>query len=65
MGKCRFYKQDYFASIETFQFVIGKYKNGPFTNISTCYIARNYVGLKKLGEAESIMGLLLAKKNFD
>ena len=65
MGKSRFYKQDYFASIETFQYVIGKYKNGPFTNISTCFIARNYVGLKKLGEAESIMGLLLAKKNFD
>lgn len=65
MGKCRFYKQDYFASIETFQYVIGKYKNGPFTNISTCFIARNYVGLKKLGEAESIMSLLLAKKNFE
>lgn len=65
MGKCRFYKQDYFASIETFQYIIGKYKNGPFTNLSTCYIARNYVGLKKLGEAESIMGLLLAKKNFE
>ena len=65
MGKCRFYKQDYFASIETFQYVLGKYKNGPFTDLSTCFIARNYVGLKKLGEAESIMGLLLAKKNFN
>lgn len=65
MGRSRFYKQDYFASIETFQYVIGKYKDGQYTNASTCYIARNYVGLKKLGEAESIMGLLLSKKNFD
>jgi tetratricopeptide (TPR) repeat protein len=64
IGECRFYKQDYFASIETFQFMLGKYKDGAYSNASTCYIARNYVGLNKLGEAEALMGLLLAKKNF-
>ena len=64
IGVSRFYKQEYFASIETFQYMISKYKNGPFTDLSTCWIARNYVGLKKLGEAEAIMGLLLQKKQF-
>jgi tetratricopeptide (TPR) repeat protein len=63
MGKCRFYKQDYFSSIETFQYVIGKYKNGEYNDLSACWIARNYVGMNKLGEAEALMGLLLAKKD--
>ncbi|OYU96879.1 MAG: hypothetical protein CFE21_00920 [Bacteroidetes bacterium B1(2017)] len=64
IGQCRFYKQDYFASIETFQFMIGKYKDGPYTNLSTCWIARNYMGMNKPGEAEALMSLLLAKKTF-
>jgi tetratricopeptide (TPR) repeat protein len=63
MGKCRFYKQDYFSSIETFQYVIGKYKNGEFSDASACWIAQNYVGMNKLGEAEALLGLLLAKKD--
>ncbi|MCF8254374.1 MAG: hypothetical protein K9H61_05400 [Bacteroidia bacterium] len=62
MAKCRFYKQDYFASIETFQYIIGKYKDGEFKDLSTCWIARNYMGMKKMGEAEALMGLLLANK---
>lgn len=64
IAKCRYYKQDYFASIETFQYMIGTYKDGPYTNASTCWIARNYMGMNKIGESEALMGLLLAKKNF-
>lgn len=64
IGVSRFYKQEYFASIETFQYMIAKYKTGPYADLSTCWIAKNYVGLKKLGEAEAIMGLLLQKKVF-
>lgn len=64
IGKSRFYKQEYFASIETFQYMIAKYKNGTYSDLSTCWIAKNYVGLKKLGEAEAIMGMLLQKKQF-
>ncbi|MBC7382048.1 MAG: tetratricopeptide repeat protein [Bacteroidia bacterium] len=65
LGQCRYYKQDYFAAIETYQYIIGKYKESEYKNLSTCWIARCYVGLDKMGEAEALMGLLLANKNFN
>lgn len=64
IGQCRFYKQDYFASIETFQYILGKYKKGEFEDASTCFIARNYVGMNKLNEAEALMSQVIAKKVF-
>lgn len=64
MAVTRYYKEDYFASIETFQFILIKYKGGDYEDLSACWIARDYVGLKKLGEAEALIGQLLAKKNF-
>lgn len=65
LGVCRFYKQDYFAAMETFQYIIGKYSRGDYSNLSTCWIARCYVGLDKIGEAEALMGLLMANKTFN
>ncbi len=64
IAKTRYYKQDYYTAIETFQFILGKYKNGPFTNASTCWIAKCYLGLNKVQEAEAIMGQLLLVKNY-
>jgi len=64
IAKTRYYKQDYYTAIETFQFILGKYKNGPFTNASTCWIAKCYLGLNKVQEAEAIIGQLLPVKNF-
>lgn len=64
LGVCRFYKQDYFAAMETFQYIIGKYSRGDYGQLSTCWIARCYVGLDKIGEAEALMGLLMANKTF-
>jgi tetratricopeptide (TPR) repeat protein len=63
IGKTHFYKQDYFAALEMFQFVGTKYKHLGYTNITTNYIARCYLGLKKPTEAEAIMGLLLSKND--
>ncbi len=64
IAKTRYYKQDYYTAIETFQFILGKYKNGPFTHASTCWIAKCYLGLNKIQEAEAIMGQLLQVKTF-
>ncbi len=64
LGVCRYYKQDYYAAMETFQYIIGKYSRGDYNHLSTCWIARCYVGLDKLGEAEALMGLLMANKTF-
>jgi tetratricopeptide (TPR) repeat protein len=64
IAKTRYYKQDYYTAIETFQFILGKYKDGPFTHLSTCWIAKCYLGLNKLQEAEAIMGQLMQVKTF-
>jgi len=63
MGKAQFYKGDYFAALETFQYINSKYKNGDLVNIATAWIARCYDAMKKPGEAEAIMGLLINQIN--
>ena len=65
IAKTRYYKQDYYTAIETFQYILGNYKNGPFENASKAWIAKCYVGLKKVSEAEAILGQLLIIKSFD
>lgn len=65
IAKTRYYKQDYYTAIETFQYILGTYKNGPFENASKAWIAKCYVGLKKVSEAEAIMGQVLTVKNFE
>ncbi|MFN4083622.1 MAG: tetratricopeptide repeat protein [Bacteroidia bacterium] len=64
IAEARFYKQDFFAALENFQYVNSKYKHLGYEPITTNWIARCYLGLKKPTEAEAIMGLLLNKKPF-
>jgi len=61
LGKCYFFKRDYYAAIESFQYVNGRFPQ--MKNISTCWIAKSYMGLNKISESEAIMGILLAQKN--
>lgn len=60
MAKAQFYKGDFYAALETFQYINSKYKGGDLTRVSTAWIARCYEGLKKPGEAEAVMGLLIS-----
>lgn len=59
MGKSQYFKRDYYAALEPFQYINSKYKDKGLRPISTCWVARCYMGLKKEGEAEAVMGLLL------
>jgi len=61
LGKAQYFKRDYYAALEPFQYINShpKYKDQGLKPISTCWIAKCYIGLKKEGEGEAIMGLLL------
>lgn len=61
MGRAQFYKGDYFAALETFQYINSKYKGGDLNKVSTAWIALCYDALNKQGEAEAVMGLLISE----
>ncbi len=61
MAKAQFYKRDFFAALEGFQYINSKYPNTNLTKVSTAWIARCYDGLNKQGEAEAVMGLLISE----
>jgi tetratricopeptide (TPR) repeat protein len=62
MGKAHYMKRDYYAAMESFQYINSKYKDKGLHPISTAWIAKCYLGLKKEGEAEAVMGLLLSEE---
>ncbi len=57
-GKAYFFKGDYFAAIENFQYINSKYKGTPISYEATLWIVKSYVFLNKPGEAEAIIGLM-------
>ncbi|TNE82138.1 MAG: tetratricopeptide repeat protein [Bacteroidetes bacterium] len=57
-GKAYFFKADYFAAIENFQYINSKYKGTPISYEATLWIIKSYVFLNKSGEAEAIIGLM-------
>lgn len=61
MGKSHFFKRDYYAALEVFQYINSKYKNDGLRPLSTAWICKCYNGLKKVDEAEAVMGLLLSE----
>lgn len=58
MGKAYFFKADYFAAIETFQFLNSQYKGSYISYDATLWIIKSYVMLGKSRDAEAIIGLL-------
>ena len=63
IAKCHYYKRDYYSAIEAFQFVGSRYKNSIYKNLLISWMARSYVGLEKIEEAEAIIGEMLTRKN--
>jgi tetratricopeptide (TPR) repeat protein len=61
MGKAHFFKQDYFAGIEAFQYVNNRYKDNGLKPIATTWIAKSYLGMKKPDEAEAIISSNIAE----
>lgn len=62
MGRAHYFKRDYYAAMEAFQYVNSKYKDQGLRPVSTAWIAKCYVGLNKVEEAEAVMGLLLSEE---
>lgn len=62
MGKAHFFKRDYYASMEAFQYINSRYKDKGLRPIATCWIAKCYTGLKKVEEAEAVIGLVLSEE---
>ncbi len=58
MGKAYFFKGDYFAAIETFQFLNSQYKESTLSYEATLWIIKSYVLLGKAKDAEAIISLL-------
>gem|GEM_PF-390190 len=63
IAKCHYYKRDFYSAIEAFQFVGTRYKNSIYKNLLISWMARSYVGLEKIEEAEAIIGEMLTRKN--
>jgi len=64
MGKAYFFKGDYFAAIETFQFLNSQFKGTKISYEATLWIIKSYVLLGKAADAEAIIGLLNNDPNF-
>ncbi len=58
VGKAYFFKADYFAAIETFQYINSRYKNTEIAQEATIWILKSYMMLKRYDDAEALVGLL-------
>lgn len=61
IGKSYFYKRDYFTAIESFQFVIGKYQGTSAELDALIWLARSYLQLNKLSQAELTLSIAATK----
>ena len=64
-SKANFYKRDYYSAIETFNYINEKYKRTPIGQEATLWIARCYLELGKLADAQAQIGLINANKSLD
>ncbi len=56
LGEAQFLKNDYYAAIETFQYLNAKYKTTELRYLSSIWIMKSYVYAGRADEAEAIMG---------
>lgn len=63
-GQAEFYKHDYFAALETFEFVEATYRNSPTRHLASLWIMKTYLELTQLNEAESKLDYLRNTKDF-
>ncbi len=55
IGKANFYKKDFFASIETFNYIIKQYKNNPIKYDAYLWLARTYIEMGKFDKGENFL----------
>ena len=62
MAKARFYKQDYLAAINTFNYIVRKYPNSDLVNQSLIWATKSHIKLNNQQTAESNLSFLLTEK---
>ena len=63
-GKAQFFKHDYFEAIETFKFVEATYKKEPTRFLASMWLAKSYLELTELREAEEKLDYLRNQSEF-
>ncbi|MEO5570323.1 MAG: tetratricopeptide repeat protein [Bacteroidia bacterium] len=64
IGKAEFYKHDYWAAIETFQFVASSYSNHPIRFDALLWLTQCYLELGKTPDAEFLLDNMRNDKEF-
>ena len=64
MGKSHFYKRDFFAALESFDYVSRTYKKSPSRFIGMMWMIRTYDEMGSVEEAAALIDLLSAEKSF-
>jgi TolA-binding protein len=63
IGQTQFFSGDYYAAIETFQFVNNSYTDTDIKAMSQLWLMKSYIQQGKLDDAEAILGLLGENKS--
>lgn len=63
-GKALFFKHDYFEAIEAFKYVEATYKKEPTRHLGSMWLAKTYIELTQMREAESKLDYLRNQKDF-
>lgn len=64
VGKGYFFKADYYAAIETFQYINTRYKDTEIAQEATIWILKSYLMLERYDDAEALVALLKNQKSF-
>lgn len=64
VGKGYFFKADYYAAIETFQYINTRYKETEIAQEATIWILKSYLMLERYDDAEALVALLKNQKQF-
>jgi tetratricopeptide (TPR) repeat protein len=63
-GKAQFFKRDYFEAIETFKYVEATYKKETGRHIASMWLAKTYLALTELRQAEEKLDYLRNQSDF-
>ena len=63
IGKCQFYKHDYWTAIETFQYTSSEYKNSPIRPVALLWLTKTYLELGKTTDAVYLLDYLKNRNN--
>lgn len=64
IGKANFFKGDFFAAIEAFEFVVASYKNKPIRYEAEIWAVKSLIMLEKFDEASALCELMIADPKF-